>query len=71
MPLLVNQQLIPIMTQPKGIYLEQIGYKRCKGIAITSLHCLSTSKNKNLKQILKSATNVAFKFLWASKFVFS
>ena len=73
MRLLVNHQLSPIMIQPKGITFEQIGYKRCQGIVVTSLHCLlfSTSKNKDLKQILKSATDVALKFLWTSKFVFS
>ena len=52
------------MIQPKGITFEQIGYKRCQGIAVTSLHCIlfSTSKNKDLKQILKSATDVALNF---------
>ena len=74
MRLLVNHQLIPIAIQPKSISLEQICYKRSQGIAVTSLHCLlfSTSKNKDLKQISKSATNVvlAVKFLWTSKFIF-
>ena len=46
--------------QPKSISLEQICYKRPQGIVATSLHCLlfSTSKNIDLKQISKSATNV-------------
>ena len=74
MRLLVNHQLIPIAIQPKSISPEQICYKRSQGIAVTSLHCLlfSTSKNKDLKQISKSATNVvlAVKFLWTSKFIF-
>ena len=60
MRLLVNHQLIPIAMQPKSIFPEQIYYKRPQGIAVTSLHCLlfSTSKNKDLKRISKSATNV-------------
>ena len=74
MLLLVNHQLIPIAIQPKSISLEQICYKRSQGIAVTSVHCLlfSTSKNKDLKQISKSATNVvlALKFIWTSEFVF-
>ena len=74
MRLLVNHQIIPIAMQPISISLEQICYKRSQGIAVTSLHCLlfSTSKNKDLKRISKSATNVvlALKFLWTSKFVF-
>ena len=59
MRLLVNHQFITIMMQPKGISLEQICYKRSKGIVVTSMHCplSSTSKNKDLKQISKSATN--------------
>ena len=73
MQLLVNYQLIPIAIQPKSIILEQICYKRSQGIAVTSLHCLlfSTSKNKDLERISKSATNVALalKFLWTPKFV--
>ena len=58
--LLVNHQLIPIAIQPQGNSREQICYKRSQGIAVTSLHCLlfSTSKNKDLKRISKSATNV-------------
>ena len=68
MRLLVNHQLIPIVIQPKSISLDQICYKRSQGIAVTSLHCLLflTSKNKDLKRISKSATNVviALKFLW-------
>ena len=52
--------------------LEQICYERSQGIDVTSLHCLPflTSKNKDLKRILKSATNVvlALKFLWTSNF---
>ena len=53
-------QLIQIEIQPKNISLEQICYKRSQGIAVTSLHCLlfSTSKNKDLKLISKSATSV-------------
>ena len=74
MRLLVNHQLIPIAIQPKSISFEQICYKRSQGIAVTSVHCLlfSTSKNKDLKQISKSATNVvlALKFIWTSGFVF-
>ena len=48
MRLLVNHQLIPIAIQPKGIFYEQICYKRPQGVAVTSLHCLlfSTSKQK-------------------------
>ena len=65
---------IPIAIQPKSISLEQICYKISRGIAETLLHCLqkSTSKNKDLKQISKSATNVvlALKFLLTSKFLF-
>ena len=68
MLLLVNHQPIPIAIQPKSISLKQICYKRSQGIAVTSLHCLlfSTSKDKDPKRILKSATNVvlALKFLW-------
>ena len=68
MRLLVNHQLIQIAIQPKSISLEQICYKISQGIAVTSLHCLlfSTSKNKDLKRISKSATNVvlALKFRW-------
>ena len=67
MQLLVNHQLIPIATQPKNMSLELICYKRSQGIVVTSLHCLlfATSKNKDLNQISKSATNVvlALKFL--------
>ena len=52
--------------------LEQICYERSQGIDVTSQQCLPflTSKNKDLKQILKSATNVvlALKFLWTSNF---
>ena len=57
MRLLLNHQLIPITMQPKSISLEQICSKRSQGIAISSLHCLlySTSKNKDLKKISKSA----------------
>ena len=60
MRLLVNHQLIPLAIQSKSISPEQICYKSTQGIAITSLRCLlfSTSKNKDLKQILESATNV-------------
>ena len=56
---LVNHQFIPIMIQPK-ISLEQICCKRSQGIALTSQHCLlfPKSKNKDLKRILKSTTNV-------------
>ena len=66
MGLLVNRQLIPIAIQPKSICHEQICYKGCQGLAVSSLHCLlfSTSKNKDLKRISKSATNavLALKF---------
>ena len=60
MRLLVNHQLILIAIQSESILLEQICYKRSQGIVVTSLHCLlfSTSKNKDLKRISKSATNV-------------
>ena len=60
MRLLVNHQVILIAIQSKSILLEQICYKGFQGIAVTSLHCLlfSTSKNKDLKRISKSATNV-------------
>ena len=60
MRLLVNHQLIPIAIQPQSNSREQICYRRSQGIAVTSLHCLlfSTSKNKDLKRISKSATNV-------------
>ena len=74
MRLLVNHPLIPIAIQPKSISLEQICYKISQGIAVTSVHCLLflTSKNKDLKRISKSATNVvlALKFIWTSEFVF-
>ena len=58
--LLVNHQPIPIAIQSKIICLEQICYERSEGIVVTSLHCLlfPTSKNKDLKRISKSATNV-------------
>ena len=60
MRLLVNHQLMQIEIQPKSISLKQIYHERCHGIAVPSLHCLlfSTSKNKDLKRISKSATNV-------------
>ena len=60
MRLLVNHQLIPIAIQPQSISLEQICYKRYPGIVATSLHCFlfSTSKNKDLNDSRKSATNV-------------
>ena len=74
MRLLVNHQLIPIAIQPKSISLEQICYKKSHGIAVTSLYCLlfSTSKNKDLTRISKSATSkvLVLKFLLISKFVF-
>ena len=74
MGLLVNHHLIPIAIQPKSISREQICYKSSQGIAITSLHFLLflMSKNKDLKRISKSATNVvlALKFLWTSKLDF-
>ena len=74
MRLLVNLQLIPIVILPIDISLEQICYKRSQGIAATSLLYLlfSKSKNKDLKRISKSATNVvlALKLLWTSKYVF-
>ena len=62
MRLLVNHQLFPIAIQAKSISFEQICNKRSQGIASTSLHCLlsSTSKNKGLKRISKSAANVVF-----------
>ena len=72
--LLVDHQLISIAIQPRSISLQHICYSRCQVIAVTSLYCLLfwTSKNKDLKQISKSAANVvlALKFLWTSKFVF-
>ena len=48
MRLLVNHQLVPIAVQAKSISLEQICYKRSRGIAVTSLHFLlfATSKAK-------------------------
>ena len=60
MRLLVNHQLIPIAIQPKSISPEQICYNRSQGIAVTSLHFLlfSTSKNKDIKRISESATNL-------------
>ena len=60
MRLLVNHQLIPIAIQPKSISPEKICYKRSQGTAVTSLHCLLflTSRNKDLKRISESATNV-------------
>ena len=74
MRLLVDHQLIPIVIQTKSISIEQICYKRFQGIALTSLQCFlfSTPKNKDLKRISKSATNVvlALKFLWTSNFAF-
>ena len=74
MQLLANRQLIPIAIQPKSTSLEQICYKRSQCFAITSLHCLifSTSKNKDLKRIQKSATNVelALNFSGPQKFFF-
>ena len=74
MRLLANHHLTLNAIQRKSMSLEQIRYKRSQGIAVTSLHCLlsSTLKNKDLKRISKSATNVvlALKFLWTSKFVF-
>ena len=67
MRLQVNRLLVSIAIQPKSISLEQICYKIYQSIAVTLLHRLlfSTSKNKYLKRISKSATNVvvAFKFL--------
>ena len=70
MQLLINNQLIPVAIRPKSISPEQICYKRSQGIGVNLLHCLpfSTSKNKDLKRISKSATNVvlALKFLWTS-----
>ena len=73
MRLLVNHQLITIAIHSKRICLEQSCYKRYQGIVVTSLHCFlfSTSKNKGLNRVSKSATIVlALKFLWTSKFVF-
>ena len=75
MRLLVNHQLISDPIHSKSISLEQICYKRTQVITVTSLHSLlfrREKKNKDLKRISKSATNVmlAFKFLWISKFVF-
>ena len=65
MGLLVNDQCIPVAGQPKNIC-----YKRSQGVAVISLHYLVflTSKNKDLKQILKSATNAVsvLKFPWTS-----
>ena len=73
MRLLVNHQLIPIAIQSKRISLEQICYERSQGVVATSLHCIlfSTSKNKDLKRISKSTTNVPTStFLWTSEFVY-
>ena len=44
---------------PQNIPLEQNCYERSQAIDVTSLCCLlfSTSKNKDLKLIAKSATN--------------
>ena len=52
----------------------QITYKRCESATVTSLYCLRFSKlkSKDLKQILRSATNVVLEltFLWNSEFAF-
>ena len=75
MRLVVNHQLIPIILQPESIFLDQICNEIGQGIAVTSLHYLlfSAPKNRDLKQIPKSPTNVelALRFLWTSKFAFS
>ena len=51
MRLMVNHRLVLIAIQSKSISLEQICYKRSKGIVVTSLHCglflTSETKNKN------------------------
>ena len=74
MQFLVNHQLFPIVMQPKSTSIEQIYHKGFQGNGVTSLHCLllSTSKNKDLKKISKSAANVvlAFKFFWTAQFAF-
>ena len=46
MRLLVNNQLIPIAIQLKDISLQQISYKRSRGIEVTSLYCLFCSNVK-------------------------
>ena len=75
MRLLVNHQFIPMAIQPKNISFEQICYTRFQCITTTSLHCLLfwTSKNKDLKPISKSATNVVLqlKFLGTSNVCFT
>ena len=75
MQLLVKHQVILIAIQPKSISLKQIYYKRSQGVAVISLHSLlfSMSKNKDLKPISKSATNVVLqlKFLWTSNVCFT
>ena len=70
----INYELILIPIQAKSISLEQICYKRSQVIAVTSLHCLvfSTSKNKDLRQILKKCykCSVTLKFLRTSNLFF-
>ena len=46
MRLLVNHQPIPIAMQSKSISLEQICYKRSKGIVVTSLHIFFFRRQK-------------------------
>ena len=67
MRLLITHQLIPLPTRPKSISLEKSCYGRSQAIVVTSLFGLffSTSKNKDLKRISKSAINevLELKFL--------
>ena len=68
MLLLVNHQPIPLSIEPKSISPEQSCYNEiAQAIAETSTYCLtfSTSKNKDLKRISKSANNIVLplKFL--------
>ena len=64
MRLLVNHQPFPLRIRPKSISFEKSCYERSEVIAVTSLYCLlfSTSINKDLKRISKSASNVSIRF---------
>ena len=55
MQLLVNHQLILIVTQPKSISYEEICYKRSQGIVAMSLQCVLflTSKTKTFNESQK------------------
>ena len=59
---IVNNPLVLIEIQPKGISLEQIYYKRSQGIAVTSLHCLFFFEAK--KQ--RPKTNLEKCYPWSS-----